>query len=137
MEKGKSNRNSSIKNLIVKACKSLYGGKEEELERKEKRLIGVLKRREEHVLIYALYRIADILLPEEPDELGVKDASGSREGWKALEELVRRGMAVQVGNRKARLLEGEYERCRKEALASLGEEGLEELDLAIEDFIET
>lgn len=137
MERGKSNSNPSIKGLITKICNSLYGGKKEELERKEKKLMNLLKGKEERVLIYTLYRLADILLPEEPDEFGVKDASGSREGWRALEELVKRRMAVQVGNRKARLLEGEYERCREEALASLGEEGLEELDLAIEDFIET
>lgn len=137
MERGKSNNSYSIKSLITKVCRGLYGGNEEELERKEKRLTGLLRGKEEHVLMYALYRLADILLPEEPDELGVKDASGSREGWKALEELVKRGMAVQVGSRKARLLEEEYERCREGALASLGEEGLEELDLAIEDFIET
>lgn len=130
-------RNNKEITTIILLCRELYGGKEERLKELETRMVECIRRdRSGMAGIYALYRLVDGLLPEEPEEFGVKDASGSAYGERALKLLEELGGAVPVGKGRSKLDEHFFERIRKMVEETLDQETLENLDRTIEEVIE-
>lgn len=129
-------RNKEITTIVL-LCRELYGGKGERLKELETRMVECIRRDRSGVAgTYALYRLVDGLLPEEPEEFGVKDASGSVYGARALRLLEELGGAVPVGKGRSKLDEHFFERIRKMAEETLDQETLENLDRTIEEVIE-